>query len=50
VRNVGSIAVINVLFGWTFVGWVAALALAAQTVPDQPLSRRRRRHLTHGAR
>lgn len=39
VRNVGSIAVINVLFGWTFVGWVAALALAAQTVPDQPLSR-----------
>jgi hypothetical protein len=46
VRNVGSIAVINVLFGWTFVGWVEALALAAQTVADQPLRRRRRRQLT----
>jgi hypothetical protein len=49
VRNVGSIAVINVLFGWTFFGWVAALALAAQTVPDQPPRRRRRRHLPPGA-
>jgi Superinfection immunity protein len=32
VRHVGSIAVINIFLGWTFVGWVAALALATRTV------------------
>lgn len=32
VRNVGSIAVINVFLGWTFVGWVIALAMAARSV------------------
>lgn len=32
VRNVGSIAVINVFLGWTFVGWVVALAMAARSV------------------
>ena len=32
VRHLGSIAVINIFLGWTFVGWVAAMALATQTV------------------
>jgi hypothetical protein len=32
VRHAGSIAVINIFLGWTFVGWVAALALATRTV------------------
>jgi Superinfection immunity protein len=32
VRHVGSIAVINIFLGWTFIGWVAALALATRTV------------------
>ena len=33
VRNVpnrGSVAVINLLLGWTLVGWVVALAMAAR--------------------
>ena len=51
VRHVGSIAVINIFLGWTFVGWVAALALATQTVESpQPRSteaaERRRLNLT----
>jgi hypothetical protein len=32
VRHVGSIVVINVFLGWTLFGWVAALAMATQTV------------------
>lgn len=28
-HQVGSIAVINFLLGWTFLGWVVALAMAA---------------------
>jgi Superinfection immunity protein len=35
VPNVGSIAVINVFLGWTLVGWVVALAMAARTVPTR---------------
>jgi Superinfection immunity protein len=31
--DIGSVAVINVLFGWTLVGWVASLALALRSVP-----------------
>jgi Superinfection immunity protein len=38
VSNVGSIAVINVLLGWLFVGWVVALALAARSVPPASAS------------
>ena len=26
--NIGSVAVINVFLGWTFVGWIVALAMA----------------------
>ena len=32
VQNLGSIAVINLFLGWTVVGWVVALAMAARTV------------------
>lgn len=31
VPNVGSVAVINIFLGWTFVGWVVALAMAARS-------------------
>lgn len=35
VPNVGSVAVINGLLGWTFVGWAVALSMACRstTVP-----------------
>lgn len=32
VPDLGSIAVINILLGWTFAGWVLALALAMRSV------------------
>jgi T4 superinfection immunity protein len=32
VRNQGSVAVINVFLGWTLIGWIVALAMAARTV------------------
>jgi hypothetical protein len=35
VRNLGSIVIINGFFGWTFIGWIAALAMACSTV-DRP--------------
>jgi hypothetical protein len=31
VPDLGSVAVINVLLGWTLLGWVAALALALRS-------------------
>jgi len=33
VSSVGSVAVINVLLGWSVVGWIVALAMAARSVP-----------------
>ena len=33
VPNQGSIAVINIFLGWTVIGWVVALAMAARSVP-----------------
>ena len=36
VRNVGSIIVINFFLGWTLIGWIVALAMAASSKP-QPL-------------
>jgi Superinfection immunity protein len=33
VPNTGSVVVINVLLGWTFIGWVVALAMALRSVP-----------------
>jgi hypothetical protein len=31
VPNLGSVAVINTFLGWTFIGWVVALAMAARS-------------------
>lgn len=31
-HNIGTIAVVNVFLGWTFIGWVVALAMAASAV------------------
>jgi Superinfection immunity protein len=33
VPNFGSVAVLNLFLGWTFIGWVVALAMAARSVP-----------------
>lgn len=33
VPDLGSVAVVNVLLGWTLVGWVAALAMALRSAP-----------------
>jgi Superinfection immunity protein len=32
VRNIGSVIVINVLLGWTVIGWIVALAMAVRSV------------------
>lgn len=32
VPDIGSVAVINILLGWTLVGWVVSLALALRSV------------------
>jgi hypothetical protein len=34
VPNVGSVVVINVFLGWTFIGWVVALAMAARSAAN----------------
>jgi hypothetical protein len=31
VTHQGSVVVINVFLGWTFIGWVVALAMACRT-------------------
>lgn len=38
VPHLGSIAVINLALGWTLIGWVAALAMAARSAasPGRP--------------
>lgn len=33
VPNAGSVIVVNAFLGWTFVGWVVAMAMAARTQP-----------------
>lgn len=33
VPNTGSVVVINFFLGWTLVGWVVALAMAARSRP-----------------
>jgi hypothetical protein len=33
VPNLGSVVVINFFLGWTFIGWVVALSMAARSVP-----------------
>jgi hypothetical protein len=34
VRNQASVIVINLFLGWTFIGWVVALAMACRTRTD----------------
>lgn len=36
VPNMASVIVVNVFAGWTFVGWVVALAMAARSAPQPP--------------
>ena len=31
VTHQGSVVVVNLLLGWTFIGWVVALAMACRT-------------------
>jgi len=33
VPNLGQIAVVNVLLGWTMIGWIVALVMALKPVP-----------------
>ncbi|MQA85021.1 MAG: superinfection immunity protein [Streptosporangiales bacterium] len=33
--SAGSVIVINIFLGWTFVGWVVALAMAVRSHPQQ---------------
>ncbi|MGH3158117.1 MAG: superinfection immunity protein [Streptosporangiaceae bacterium] len=33
VPHLGSVAVVNILFGWTLIGWGIALAMAARSAP-----------------
>jgi hypothetical protein len=37
-HNVGAVAVVNLFLGWTFIGWVVALAMAATAVRPQHLT------------
>jgi hypothetical protein len=38
VPHLGSVAVVNILFGWTLIGWGIALAMAARSAPAPPAS------------
>ena len=33
VPNTGSVAVINIFLGWSIIGWIVSLAMAARSVP-----------------
>jgi Superinfection immunity protein len=35
VPNQGSVFVINLFLGWSLIGWVVALAMAARTAPSR---------------
>jgi hypothetical protein len=37
VPNLGSVVVLNLFLGWTLVGWVVALSMAARSVPTARL-------------
>ena len=34
VPHTGSVFAVNVFLGWTLIGWVVALAMAARSVPQ----------------
>jgi len=44
VPNLGSIFVINLFLGWTLIGWVIALAMAARSREVKPTSKVDRMH------
>lgn len=33
VNNLGQIALLNILAGWTFIGWIVAIVWAAKPLP-----------------
>jgi len=35
--DLAAVAVVNIAFGWTFAGWIVALAMAFRTAPPHPL-------------
>jgi hypothetical protein len=37
-RNIGAIAVLNLLLGWTLLGWIGALIWSATSNTSQPAS------------
>ncbi|MGH9196652.1 MAG: superinfection immunity protein, partial [Acidimicrobiia bacterium] len=43
VPNAGSVFVINLFLGWTLIGWVVALAMAARSSHHAPIQQ----HLYH---
>lgn len=34
-HQIGAIAVINIFLGWTFIGWILALAMSLSAVKTQ---------------
>lgn len=34
--NVGSVAVVNIFLGWTFIGWIVAMAMAMRDPRPRP--------------
>lgn len=38
-EDIGTIVLLNLLGGWTVIGWVAALALAMRSAPESPALR-----------
>lgn len=35
VPNTGSVLVLNLLLGWTLIGWAVALAMPVRSIPPQ---------------
>ncbi len=35
IPNAGSVIVVDLLLGWTFIGWIVALAMACRSQPPQ---------------
>jgi hypothetical protein len=36
IRNIGSVAVIDIFLGWSIIGWAVALAMAVRTKDLRP--------------
>ena len=35
--DLAAVAVVNIVFGWMFAGWIVALAMAFRTAPHPPM-------------